>query len=59
MCDVNKINMITDEILSLSPEDLHQMIFEADTADKRDFYFMLNDYVLQRRQAEVIKSGVY
>lgn len=59
MCDVKKINKLIDEILSLSTEDLHQMIFEADSAEKREFYFMLNDYVLQNRQAEVIKSGVF
>lgn len=59
MCDIKKINRITEEFLNLTPEDVHQLIFEADSAELKEFYFLLNDYILQKKQAEVIKSGVY
>lgn len=59
MADVKKYKDLVSQILDLSPEETHQMIFDAETEEEKELCFLINDYVLQRRQAEVIKMGVY
>lgn len=59
MCDVKEMNRISSELLKLNPDDIQQLILEAESDEMKRFYFALNDLVLQKKQAEVIKAGVF
>lgn len=59
MAEAKKYKDLVSQILKLTPEETHQMIFEAETEEEKELCFLINDYVLQKKQAEVIKMGVY
>ena len=58
MCDVKKYEQIYNEIKKLQPEDTMQLVLEADTEEQREFYEMVGDYLLQRKQKESIERTV-
>lgn len=59
MCDVEKYEKIYQEIQDLQPEDTLQLVLEAHTEEQRDFYEMIGDYLLQKRQREVIERKLF
>ena len=59
MCDVKKYEQIYKEIKKLQPEDTMQLVLEADTEEQREFYEMVGDYLLQRKQKESIERTVF
>ena len=59
MCDLNKYEQIYNEIKKLQPEDTMQLVLEADTEEQREFYEMVGDYLLQRKQKESIERTVF
>ena len=59
MCDVKKYEQIYNEIRKLQPEDTMQLVLEADTEEQREFYEMVGDYLLQRKQKESIERTVF
>ena len=59
MCDVKKYEQIYNEIKKLQPEDTMQLVLEADTEEQREFYEMVGDYLLQRKQKESIERTVF
>ena len=38
----------------MDPEDTLQLILEADTEEQREFYQVVGDFLLQKKQKEVI-----
>ena len=59
MCDVKKYEQIYNERKKLQPEDTMQLVLEADTEEQREFYEMVGDYLLQRKQKESIERTVF
>lgn len=59
MCDVKKYEKIYQEIALLQPEDTLQLILEADTEEQREFYQLVGDFLLQKKQREVIKQNLF
>ena len=59
MCNVKKYNDIFQEIKSLRQDDILQLILEAKTQDERDFYVMVGDFLLQKKQKTVIKEKLF
>lgn len=59
MCDVKKYEQIYNEIKKLQPEDTMQLVLEADTEEQREFYEMVGEYLLQRKQKESIERTVF
>lgn len=59
MCDVKKYEKIYEEIRHLQPEDTLQLVLEAETEEQKDFYEMIGDYLLQRRQRQVIERKLF
>lgn len=59
MCDANRINKYTEEILNMDLRDFRQLILEADKDELKDFYAYLYNYFLEKRQKEVLKEHVY
>lgn len=59
MCDVKKYENIYKEIEMLQPEDTLQLILEAETEEQRDFYELVGDFLLQKKQREVLERNLY
>jgi len=59
MCDTKKYNDIYEEIMTLTNEDTTQLILEAPTEAEKDFYAMIGDYILRKKQADCIKQNVF
>jgi hypothetical protein len=54
MCDVKKYSDIYKEISKLNPKDTLQLVLECETEEEKDFYEMVGDYLLQKKQREVL-----
>lgn len=59
MCDVKKYENIYHEIEKLDPEDTLQLVLEADTEEEKNFYEMIGDYLLQKRQKKIIEGNLF
>ncbi|MGN0277808.1 MAG: hypothetical protein ACI4SN_04675 [Lachnospiraceae bacterium] len=59
MCDVKKYEEIYKEIEKLQPEDTMQLVMEAHTEEQKDFFELVGDYLLQKRQQEVIERNLF
>ncbi|MCM1422922.1 MAG: hypothetical protein NC415_03810 [bacterium] len=59
MCDVKKYEKIFEEIKILQPEDTLQLALEAETEEQRDFYEMVGDFLLQKKQRQVIERNLF
>ena len=59
MCDIKKFTAIFHEINNLTPDDTLQLILESETDEEKDFYSMIGDYLLQKKQKEAIERNVY
>jgi hypothetical protein len=59
MCDIKKYEKIYQEIARLEPEDTLQLVLEADTEEQRDFYQLVGDFLLQKKQKQVIERNLF
>ena len=59
MCDVKKYSDIYKEIAKLNPKDTLQLVLESETEEEKDFYEMVGDFLLQRRQKEVVERNPF
>ena len=59
MCDVKKFSRIYKDISMLQPEDTIQLILEAETEDEKDFYELVGDFLLQKKQKQVIERNLF
>lgn len=59
MCDVKKYSEIYNEIKALSREDTQQLIVEASTDEEKDFYALVGDFFLQKKQDDCIARNVF
>lgn len=59
MCDVKKYEKIYEDIKNLQPEDTLQLVLEAETEEQRNFYEMVGDFLLQRKQRQVIERKLF
>ncbi|WP_236845973.1 hypothetical protein [Butyrivibrio hungatei] len=57
MCDVKKYSDIYKEISKLNAQDTLQLVLESETEDEKDFYEMIGDYLLQKKQQEVLERN--
>lgn len=55
MCDIKKYNKIYKDIVQLQPDDTLQLVLEAATEEEKRFYEMVENFLLQQRQAKVIE----
>ncbi|MCI9480346.1 MAG: hypothetical protein HFI21_15335 [Lachnospiraceae bacterium] len=58
MCDVKKYEKIYEDIKKLQPEDTLQLVLEAETEEQRTFYEMVGDFLLQKKQWQVIERNL-
>lgn len=59
MCDIKKYNEIYKEMQSLSQEDTTILIVEAQSEEEKDFYEMVGNFFLKRRQQDSIERNVF
>lgn len=59
VCDVKKYERIYQEIAQLEPEDTLQLVLEANTEEERDFYQLVGDFLLQKKQKQVIERNLF
>ena len=59
MCDINKYFDIYKEIKSLSPDDTLQLVMEARDDEEREFFELVGDYLLRRKQKTVIEENLF
>lgn len=59
MCDVKKYNNIFQEIKSLRQDDTLQLILEAETQEEKDFYVMVGNFLLQKKQKTVVEGNLF
>ena len=59
MCDVKKYEKIYEDIQKLQPEDTLQLVLEAETEEQRSFYEMVGDFLLQKKQRQVIERKLF
>lgn len=59
MSDIKKYTDIYNEIKKLNAEDTLQLVLEAPTEEVKEFYEMVGDFLLQRKQREVIAKKVF
>lgn len=59
MCDIKKYEDIYQDIARLNPEDTLQLVLEAETEEQREFYEMVGDFLLQRKQRKVIERKLF
>jgi len=59
MCDIKKFTDIYNEIKTLNAEDTLQLVLEAPTEEEKEFYEMVGDFLLQKKQREVIEKKAF
>lgn len=57
MCDVKKYSEIYKEISKLNPDDTLQLVLESENEEEREFYELVGDFLLQKRQKEVVERN--
>lgn len=59
MCDVDKYCRMYEDIKQLQPEDTLQLILEAKTKEERDFFELISNFLLQKKQKQVIERNLF
>ncbi len=59
MCDVKKYSEIYKEIAKLQPDDTLQLVLESETEEEKEFYELIGDYLLQKKQKEVVERNLF
>ncbi|MCR4687240.1 MAG: hypothetical protein K5659_06695 [Lachnospiraceae bacterium] len=59
MCDVKKYSDIYNDIKELTQEDTMQLVLEATSDEEKDFYEMVSNFLLQKKQKECIERNVF
>lgn len=59
MCDVKKYSEIYKEIAKLQPDDTLQLVLESETEEEKEFYELIGDYLLQKKQREVVERNLF
>ena len=59
MCDVEKYDKIFEDIKTLTSQDTLQLALEAKTEEAKEFYAMVGNYFLQKKQKKVIERNLF
>lgn len=59
MCDVKKYYNIFQDLNSLSQDDTLQLILGAETQEEKEFFAMLGNFLLKKRQRKVIERNLF
>ena len=59
MCDVKKYSRMFQDIKQLQPEDTLQLVLEAKSEEEQAFFEMVGNFLLQRKQKQVIARNLF
>lgn len=59
MCDIKKFKLIYEEINNLNPDDTLQLLLESETEEEQEFYEIIGNYLLQKKQRKVIEANKF
>lgn len=59
MCDMKKYADIYEEIKKLTNSDTLQLVLESEDEDMKDFYELVGDFLLQKRQKKVVEENLF
>ena len=59
MCDVKKYNEIYNEINKLQPEDTLELVKESKDKDEQEFFELISNYLLRKKQREIVESNLF
>ena len=59
MCDVQKYSLLFEDIKQLQPEDTLQLVLEAKNEEEQDFFEMIGNFLLQKKQKQVIERNLF
>jgi len=59
MCDSKKFFDMYKQIKELEPDDTLQLVMEANDEEEREFFELVGDFLLQKRQQQVIKEKLF
>ena len=59
MCDVDKYLNMFHDMKNLQPEATLQLVMEAKNDEERDFFEMLGNFLLQKKQKKVIEGNLF
>ena len=59
MCEVKKYTERYEEISKLNSEDTLQLVLESESEEVKEFYEMVEDYFLQKKQKEVVERNLF
>ena len=59
MCDVKKYSQMFQDIKQLQPEDTLQLVLEAESEEEQDFFVMIGNFLLQKKQKQVIERNLF
>ena len=59
MCDVDKYLNMFHDMKNLQPEDTLPLVMEAQHDEERDFFEMLGNFLLQKKQKKVIEGNLF
>ena len=59
MCDTKKYFQIFEELKRLSPEDVQQLIIESNDKEEQDFFMLICNFLLQKKQKIAIERNMF
>lgn len=59
MCNIEKYLNIYNDIKQLQPEDTLQLILEAKTEEEQEFFELIGNFLLQKKQKQVIERNLF
>lgn len=59
MCDVKKYHNIFQDMKALTQDDTLQLILEAKSQEEKEFFAMIGNFLLQKKQKMVIERNLY
>ena len=59
MFDVKKYSRMFQDIKQLQPEDTLQLVLEAESKEEQDFFELVGNFLLQRKQKQVIERNLF
>lgn len=59
MCDMKKYYQMYQEIKKLTPDDTLQLMMHANSKDAQEFFGVVGNFLLQKKQKELVDGKVY
>lgn len=59
MQNIQKIKEFYQEIEQLTAEETMQLVLESRSEDEKDFYELIGNYLLQKRQKSAIERNLF